>query len=81
VLLKATFDYILVEMPSLADSSLALAAAKHVDGVVIVIESGRTRWPIVRNVQDQIKRGGAPVLGVFLNKRTYHVPRRFYNWL
>ena len=79
--LRGAFDYILVDMPSLAEFSLALAVSKHVDGVVVVIESGRTRWPIVQNAEDQLKRAGASVIGAFLNKRRYYVPKRLYNWL
>jgi Mrp family chromosome partitioning ATPase len=80
-LLKSAFDYVLVEMPSLADSPLALAHARLFDGVVLVIESGRTRWPIVQNAQEQLDRAAARVLGAFLNKRVFHIPKSLYNWL
>lgn len=79
--LKAAFDYILLEMPSVADSRLALTYARHVDAVVLVIESGRTRWQIVQNAQDQLRRAGAPIAGAFLNKRVYYIPQVLYNWL
>jgi protein-tyrosine kinase len=79
--LGGAFDYVLVDMPSLAEFSLALAVSKYADGVVLVIESGRTRWPIVQNADDQLKRAGASVLGAFLNKRRYYVPKGLYNRL
>ncbi len=80
-LLKSAYDYVLIDMPSLAESPLALGCARYVDGVVLVIESGRTRWQIVRNAQEQFERAGASVLGAFLNKRVFHVPRSLYNRL
>lgn len=79
--LKTAFNHVLVEMPSLADSPLALATARHCTGVVLVIESGRTRWPVVQHAQQQFARCGATVLGAFLNKRIYHVPKSLYNRL
>ena len=79
--LRAAFDYVLVEMPSLADSPLALSLARHFDGVVLIIESGRTRWPIVQRAHEQLQSAGASVLGAFLNKRVFHVPKSLYNWL
>lgn len=79
--LKVAFDYVLVEMPSLADSPLALGTAKYFDGVVLVIEAGRTRWPIAQNAQVQLQRAGGTVLGAFLNKRIYHVPESLYKRL
>ncbi len=79
--LRAAFDYVLVEMPSLADSPLALSVARHFDGVVLIIESGRTRWPIVQHAHEQLQHAGASVLGAFLNKRVFHVPKSLYNRL
>jgi Mrp family chromosome partitioning ATPase len=81
VALKPSFDFVLAEMPALADSSLAVATARHFDGVVLVIESGRTRWPIVLHAREQLQRAGATILGAFLNKRVFYIPRSLYRWL
>jgi Mrp family chromosome partitioning ATPase len=80
-LLKSSFDFVLVEMPALSESPLALTSARYFDGIILVIEAGRTRWPIVQNAQEQLQRSGATVLGAFLNKRKFYIPKFLYNWL
>ena len=47
------------------------------DGVVLVVESEKTRWEVAESARKWIKSGNGNVLGVVLNKRKYHIP----NWL
>jgi Mrp family chromosome partitioning ATPase len=79
--LRSAYDYVLVETAALCDSSLALSCSASMDGVVLVIEAGRTRWRVVQNAQRQLEDAGAHVLGAFLNKRVLHIPRALYGWL
>ena len=53
---------------------LSLAA----DGVVIVIEPGRTRRQTVKNHLESLEEKKANLLGAVLNKRVFHVPEIFY---
>jgi Mrp family chromosome partitioning ATPase len=79
--LRRIAHYVLIEMPSLADSPLPLVAAKYIDGVVLVIEAGQTRYPIVQNAKEHFERAGGHVLGAFLNRRSFPIPRRLYKHL
>ena len=79
--LREHFDYVLFDAPALGSSAMAVSLAHHVDGVVIVIDSERTRWPVVENTKKTYESTGAKVIGVVLNKRAFHVPQWLYKWL
>jgi len=79
--LREHFDYVLFDAPALGSSATAVSLAHYVDGVVIVIDSERTRWPVVENTRKTYESTGAKVLGVVLNKRAFHVPQWLYKWL
>jgi Mrp family chromosome partitioning ATPase len=52
-----------------------------VDGVVMVIESGKTRKQVALRAKKDIVEAGGKVLGVVLNKRRYHIPKWIYRRL
>ena len=49
-----------------------------VDGVVLVVEAEKTRWPVALNVKEKTEQGGGRVLGVVFNKRKYYIPEWLY---
>jgi Mrp family chromosome partitioning ATPase len=75
------FDLILIDSPPITTSSEGLILSKWVDGVVLVVESERTRWPVVQSSRDKIAAGGGNLLGVVLNKRKFYIPESIYNRL
>jgi protein-tyrosine kinase len=79
--LRKHFDYVLFDAPALGSSATAASLARHVDGVVIVIDSQRTRWPVVESTKKAYESTGAKVLGVILNKRAFYIPNWVYKWL
>jgi Mrp family chromosome partitioning ATPase len=79
--LANTFDYILIDAPAIADVSWSPAIGRVADGVVLVIEAERTRWPVAMNAKQEFQNSGARVLGAFLNKRRFHIPNRIYRYL
>jgi len=76
--LAKTFDYVLIDAPSVADLSWAPAIAAMTDGVILVVQAERTRWPVALNSKQEFEGSGAKVLGVFLNKRRFYIPARIY---
>jgi len=79
--LAKTFDYILIDAPAIADVPWSPTVGRIADGVILVIEAERTRWPVARNAKQEFENSGAKVLGVFLNRRRFYVPRRVYRYL
>lgn len=79
--LKQRFDLILVDSPPATTSTDGLAMSSKVDGIVLVVEAEKTRWPVAENVRDRIKRSGGNILGIVLNKRRYYIPEWIYKKL
>jgi Mrp family chromosome partitioning ATPase len=79
--LRVSFDNILIDCGPLHDSSDAAVLASSVDGVVIVVEAGRSRRDQIVNAQRTIEQAGGKFLGFVLNKRRYPVPDWLYRRL
>jgi capsular exopolysaccharide synthesis family protein len=79
--LKQRFDLILVDSPPATTSTDGLVISSKVDGIVLVVEAEKTRWPVAENVRDRIKRSGGNILGIVLNKRRYYIPDFIYKRL
>lgn len=76
--LAKTFDCILIDAPAVADVSWSPSIGSMTDGVILVVEAERTRWPVVLNAKQEFESSGARVVGVFLNKRRFYIPPRIY---
>jgi Mrp family chromosome partitioning ATPase len=79
--LRVSFDNILIDCGPLHESSDAAVLASNVDGVVIVVEAGRSRRDQIMNAQRTIEQAGGKFLGFVLNKRRYPVPDWLYRRL
>ncbi|HTB98328.1 MAG TPA: hypothetical protein VK716_15055 [Terracidiphilus sp.] len=76
-LLRAEFDYSVIECPSLKVSGDLLSIAPFVDGILLVIEANRTRREEPQQAEQSIAAAGGKLLGFILNKRTLEMP----DWL
>lgn len=75
--LKASFDYVLVIAE--ANTGLSIARSTQIsDTTIVVVQSERTRRPVVRQLLDTIKLNGGNVLGLVLNKRPLYIPPFLY---
>lgn len=79
--MRDRFDLILVDTPSLAEAVDAVVLAPLVDGTVVIVDAGITRWQVVRHAVDEIHAQQGRVLGVVLNKRRYYIPDYIYRRL
>jgi capsular exopolysaccharide synthesis family protein len=71
------FNYIIVDAPPLASHPETLLLSRKADGVILVIESEKTRKHAALWAKKQIETAGGKLLGVVLNKRRHRIP----NWL
>lgn len=76
--LRSVFDFVLVDCSALSVSGDAPLLAPSANGVVLVVEAGRTRREEVRNSVRTIEMVNARLLGCVLNKRRYPVPDWIY---
>jgi hypothetical protein len=79
--LQARFAHVLIDCPSLKESTEVLGLAPLVDGVVLVIEANRTKKSQVAYLERTIEGAGGKILGHLLNKRTYPIPAWVHNKL
>lgn len=76
--LRQKFDLVLIDSPPIEISPDGIAISRRVDGVVIVLEAEKTRWPVVERLKEQIQLSGGNVLGIAFNKRRYYIPEFLY---
>lgn len=79
--LRADFDLVLFDTPPLGHPADLVMLASTLDGVVIVVEAGKSRRPAVRYGVEQIVAQGGRVLGVVLNRRRFYIPAFLYQRL
>lgn len=76
--LKSRFDLLILDGPSLLESSDATLVARHLDGVLLVLACEETTWAVAQHVQDKVESVGAKLIGTVLNRRKYYVPAGLY---
>jgi Mrp family chromosome partitioning ATPase len=86
-LIAQTKDIILLDSPPIAAMTDASTLANKVDGVVLVVEVGKTRFTDLLHAKEQLERLGAYIIGVVFNKAprkkssyyNYHYSSYYYN--
>ncbi len=66
--LKLHADFVIFDSAPLLEVADTSALAAQVDGVVLVVDSGRTRGGVLESATDVLERVGANLWGVILNK-------------
>jgi len=75
---KEKYEVILVDCPSLKNFKDAEILSSLIDGVVIVVEAGRTRRHAVKAAIAPLEQKRANLVGTVLNKRSFAVPNFVY---
>jgi Mrp family chromosome partitioning ATPase len=68
------FHYILLDCSSISTCAAAVGIAPLVDGVVLVVQAGRTSRRQIKFAQEFLHLANAKILGYVLNKREYPIP-------
>ena len=66
--LRQRYHYVIVDTPPVNAVTDAAVLATAVDGVVLVVESGRTTYAALAHTREAIERVGGTVLGAVVNK-------------
>ena len=80
-IVKDHFEFVVVDIPSLRETKSAISHCGLCDGVVLVVESERLRWEVIKNHKDRLTEANSELLGVVLNKRRYPIPEWVYRTL
>lgn len=78
---REEFDYVILDSAPLPNFAEARVLCEKVDGVVLVIESGKIRRQVALRAKKELEDAGAQILGVVLNKRKYYIPDWLYKRL
>ncbi len=76
---KETYDWVLVDTPPVQAASDSLEFADLVDGVVLVVATGKTPLPAVQDTLKQLNQVGAKILGAVMNL-TSQKKSRYYGY-
>ena len=76
--LAGRFDYVIIDSPPLATFTDPMILSTLVDGVILVVKSGRSKGELVRRVCQDLSNVGAKVLGVTLN--SFNMRREGYGY-
>ena len=66
-LLRETAEYVLIDTPPIIAVTDAAVLAPRVDGVLLVINAGKTRRDLAVKARDMLRQVNATLLGVVLN--------------
>ena len=80
-LMREKFDYVILDAPPVNNFAETKVMGKKVDGVILVIESGKTRKQVALRAKQDLEDAGAKVLGVILNRRKHYIPEWIYKRL
>lgn len=79
--LKVKFDYILIDTPPLISVTDPGILGAQADGVLMVIQAGRTQRGIVRHATELLHQAQARLMGYVLTNIEYHLPEYIYRYL
>lgn len=72
------YDWILLDGPPVLESPDAAPLGQAADGVVMVVQAGRTKRPVLARAVDLVDRSGGRVIGIVLNRRRLEIPEFIY---
>ncbi|MCK5178880.1 MAG: CpsD/CapB family tyrosine-protein kinase [Candidatus Omnitrophica bacterium] len=79
--MKSKFDHILIDTPPVISVTDAGIIGSQSDGVLMVIQAGRTQRGIVKRASELLHQAHSKVLGHVLTNIEYHLPEYIYRYL
>jgi len=76
-----SYDVVIVDAPPIVLSPETPPMASMVDGVVVVVQCGKTKREVVQRALGMIGQCKGKVLGLVLNRKKYHIPDFIYRRL
>ncbi len=75
---KREYRYVIFNSPAVLKYTDSLSLASAVDGVVLVVKAGQTRWDSAQRAKQKLTAAQANLLGVTLNRRKMDIPDGLY---
>lgn len=80
-LLKGKYDYVIFDTPPIIPVTDACILGPQTDGVIMIIQAGRTQKGVIQHSQHLLKQAHAKLLGCILTNIQYHIPAYIYRYL
>jgi protein-tyrosine kinase len=80
-LAREKFDFVIIDTAPIASYPDPQILCSKVDGVIMVITSGKTRRQVAQRVKKEIEDASGRILGVVINRRKYYIPEWIYKRL
>lgn len=80
-MLSKNFSLIIIDAPSLQETSTGIVFAQASHQTFVVVEAETTRKEVAANLCSTLLRANAKIAGAILNKRKFYIPERLYNCL
>lgn len=78
---RGMFDLVIIDTPPIISVTDAGIVGALSDGVLMVVQAGRTQRGIVRHAEELLYQAHAKVLGHVLTNIQYHLPEYIYRYL
>ena len=79
--IKSKFDYILIDTPPLISVTDPGILGAQADGVLMVVQAGRTQRGILRHATELLNQAQARLVGYVLTHIEHHLPEYIYRYL
>ncbi len=79
--MESNYDHILIDTPPIISVTDSGIVGAMVDGVIMVIQAGRTQRGIVKRAEELLFQAHSKVLGHVLTNIEYHLPEYIYRYL
>lgn len=80
-LFKTQFDYIFIDAPPVMPLTDACLIGPLCDGIIMVVQAGRTQRDLVRHSEGRLNQARAKTLGYILTNVEYHLPQYLYRYV
>lgn len=76
--LRGKFSLVVFDAPAMDVAYDSVLLTPLVDGVVMTVTAGKTRWQVARHGIEQIEAQGGNVIGTILNRQRHYIPGWVY---
>jgi len=76
---RKRYRFVMLDMPPVWHTPALARAAASLDGIVLVVEAGRSRPEAFARTRGIIDKAGGRILGAVLNKRRFPIPQWVYD--
>ena len=78
---RAEFDFVIIDTPPIIAVTDAGIVGNQVDGVIMVVQAGKTQRGVIHRAEEILYQSHSKVLGQVLTNIEYHLPEYIYRYL